>query len=204
MVLGIALLVWPATSLRLVCAGFGIVILVKGAASIVGYFRSEERFFSTHFSLVFGILAFALGVFLLVRPDTVVKVLPLLVGLFILFDGVLRLQYAFDLRRAGFDRWWSYLLLSLLSAALGGLMVWNPFTTAQVMVQAIGIILVVEGVLNLVSALYARWMLRRLAEAVETVVEEAAEAAGLTELDLEAEQPTQDGEGPIDVDYREL
>lgn len=198
--LGLALLLWPETSLRVVCYLFGALILLKGVLSIWAYIRAEEHFFFSYFTLLFGVAASALGVFLLIRPDTVVSVLPILIGLFIVFDGVVRLQSAFDLRRVGYTAWWSFLLLALLSAALGVLMIWNPFATVQVLVMAIGIILLIEGALNLVSAVYAGMMLRALRQAAE----EAAEALEALARPPESEPPAQrEGEPPVmDVEFR--
>ena len=152
MLLGLALLLWPEASLRLVCYLFGAVILVKGLLSIWGYVRAEERFFFDYFGVVFGVAASALGVFLLFQPDTVVSVLPILVGVYVIVDAVVRLQSAFELKAMGYARWWSFLVLAGLSAALGVLMVVNPFKTVQLLVMAIGVILLVEGALSLISA----------------------------------------------------
>ena len=42
----------------------------------------------------------------------------------------------------------------MLSIALGGIMIVDPFGTMETLVMAIGVILIVEGSLNLLSALY--------------------------------------------------
>ncbi len=201
--LGLALLLWPEVSLRVVCYLFGALILLKGLLSIWAYVRAEERFFFSYFTLLFGVAASALGVFLLIKPDTVVSVLPILIGLFIVFDGVVRLQSAFDLKRAGFTAWWSFLLLALLSAVLGVLMIWNPFATVQVLVMAIGIILLIEGALNLISAIYAGMLLRVLRQAAEQAVGEAAALADVLEDLPQAGEPG--GQPPVmDVEFRPL
>ena len=101
---GLALLLWPALSLRLVCGLFGLVILIKGISSLVGYARSEVRTVFHYFGWVFGAAATALGVFLLIKPETVVSVLPILVGLIVIFDGVMRIQSALELRNAGYQQ----------------------------------------------------------------------------------------------------
>lgn len=194
--LGLALLLWPETSLRVVCYLFGALILLKGAVSIWAYIKTEERFFFSYFTLLFGVAAVALGIFLLVKPDTVVSVLPILVGLFVVLDGIVRLQSAFDLKSAGYTGWWSFLLLALLSAGLGVLMVWNPFATVQVLVMAIGVILLVEGALNLISAVYANMMLRGLRKAAEEAAEEL-----LRVLDEDETGPAGEPQ-VVEVEYR--
>ncbi len=47
-----------------------------------------------------------------------------------------------------------FLLLAVLSVVLGIVMVVDPFGTMETLVMAIGVILIVEGSLNLLSALY--------------------------------------------------
>lgn len=194
---GLALLLWPALSLRLVCGLFGLVILIKGISSLVSYARSEVRTVFHYFGWVFGAAATALGVFLLIKPETVVSVLPILVGLFVIFDGVMRIQSALELRNAGYPKWWSFLLLALLSAGLGVLILWNPFATVEVLVMVIGIILMIEGVLNLGGNLYVSWMLRGLQKAEEQAGEEFDRM-----LDGETDETTQ--KTVIDVEYHSV
>ena len=172
MLLGLALLLWPEVSLRLVCYLFGAVILLKGLLSVWGYLRAEERLFFDYFGLVFGVAASVLGVFLFLEPDVVVSVLPLLVGLYVIVDGVVRLQSAFELRAAGYDRWWAFLLLAAISAVLGVVIVANPFATAAVLVMAIGVILLAEGALSLGSGIYAAVLMRGLEHTARQAAEE--------------------------------
>ncbi len=199
MLLGLALLLWPEASLRLVCYLFGAVILVKGLLSIWGYVRAEERFFFDYFGVVFGVAASALGVFLLFQPDTVVSVLPILVGVYVIVDAVVRLQSAFELKAMGYARWWSFLVLAGLSAALGVLMVVNPFKTVQLLVMAIGVILLVEGALSLISAVYAAVLVRGLER---TAKDAARQLDKLTET-LDG-RPAPGSGRPVDVDYKDL
>ena len=60
--------------------------------------------------------------------------------------------------------WKSFLLLPVLSVVLGVIMILNPFGTMETLVMAIGIILIVEGAINLLSALYTVLAVRRFAK----------------------------------------
>lgn len=180
---GLALLLWPDLSLRLVCGLFGLVILLKGISSIYAFFKDEVRGFFSYFGWMFGAVAVALGIFLLIRPQTVVSILPILVGLFVIIDGVMRVQTAFELRAAGYDRWWSMLILALISAALGVLMLVNPFGTVELLVMAIGVILLVEGVLNLAGSIWAAIQLKGLKKVARDMADQMQEM--LTDSDRE-------------------
>ncbi len=56
-------------------------------------------------TLISGIICLALGAFLLLRSDIVASVLPVVFGLFVIFDAIARVQNALDLRRCGYDSW---------------------------------------------------------------------------------------------------
>lgn len=174
-VVGLALLSWPEASLRVVCGLFGLVILLKGVGSIYSFLKAEVRGFFSYFGWLFGAAAVALGIFLLIRPQTVVSILPILVGLFVIMDGVMRVQTAFELRAAGYDRWWSMLILALISAALGVVMLVNPFGTVELLVMAIGVILMVEGALNLVGYIWAAIQLKGLEKAARDMADQMQE-----------------------------
>lgn len=197
--IGIALLLKPELSLRLVCLLFGAVILFKGVASIWAYMKLEIRSFFSAFTLIFGVITTALGVFLLFKPEMVVSVLPILVGLFIILDGLVRFQSAFELKTAGHSNWWSFLILALLSAGLGILMIANPFASVQVLVMAIGIILILEGAINLISSFYAGTILRSLRKTAERVADTMDE---LMDSDIPQEDPHEKESPVVDVDYR--
>lgn len=83
-----------------------------------------------------------------------VRILPIVFGLFVIFDSLGRIQNALELRRCNYESWKGFLLLALLSIALGVVMILNPFGTMETLVMAIGVILIIEGALNLLSALY--------------------------------------------------
>lgn len=172
---GLALLLWPEASLRVVCGLFGLVILMKGVGSIYSFLKAEVRGFFSYFGWLFGAAAVALGIFLLIRPQTVVSILPILVGLFVIMDGVMRVQSAFELRAEGYDHWWSLLILALVSVVLGAVMLWNPFGTVELLVMAIGVILMVEGALNLVGYIWAAIQLKGLKKAAQDMADQMQE-----------------------------
>ena len=90
-----------------------------------------------------------------------VRILPIVFGLFVIFDSLGRIQNALELRRCQYSSWKGFLLLALLSIVLGVVMIVDPFGAMETLVMAIGIILILEGTLNLLSALYTAIAVRR-------------------------------------------
>jgi uncharacterized membrane protein HdeD (DUF308 family) len=173
--LGTFLLLQPGTALNVVCYALGALVLLCAAVQLVRYFVAERGLFQSQITLVSGIVCLALGAFLILRSDVVIRILPILFGLFVVFDSLGRIQSALELRRCQYSSWKGVLLLALLSVALGVIMIVNPFGTMETLVMAIGIILLIEGVLNLLTTLYTAFAVRRfmkLHPAVESKLEE--------------------------------
>ena len=150
--LGIFLLMVPGTALNVVCYALGGVVLACAAVQLV---------FQSQLTLISGLVCLALGAFLIIRSDVVVRVLPIVFGLFVIFDSLGRIQNALELRRCEYSSWKIFLLLAVLSVVLGIVMVVDPFGTMETLVMAIGLILILEGALNLLSALYTMLAVRR-------------------------------------------
>ena len=162
--LGIFLLMRPSTALNVVCYALGGVVLVCAAVQLVRYFAVERGIFQSQLTLISGIICLGLGAFLILRSDIVVRILPIVFGLFVIFDSLGRIQNALDLRRCEYPSWKGFLLLPVLSVVLGVVMILNPFGTMETLVMAIGIILIIEGTINLLSALYTVLAIRRFSK----------------------------------------
>lgn len=150
--LGIFLLMRPSTALNVVCYALGGVVLVCAAVQLVRYFAVERGIFQSQLTLISGIICLGLGAFLILRSDIVVRILPIVFGLFVIFDSLGRIQNALDLRRCEYPSW------------KGVVMILNPFGTMETLVMAIGIILIIEGAINLLSALYTVLAIRRFSK----------------------------------------
>ena len=159
--LGIFLLMVPGTALNVVCYALGGVVLLGAVIQLVRYFLVERGIFQSQLTLISGLVCLALGGFLILRSDIVVRILPIVFGLFVIFDSLGRVQSALELRRCGYGSWKGFLLLALLSVVLGVVMIVDPFGAMETLVMAIGVILIIEGALNLLSALYTMLAVRR-------------------------------------------
>ena len=130
------------------------VVLACAAVQLVRYFAVERGVFQSQLTLISGLVCLGLGAFLIIRSDIVVRILPIVFGLFVVFDSLGRIQNALELRKCQYPSWKGFLLLAVLSIVLGIVMILDPFGTMETLVMAIGVILIVEGALNLLSALY--------------------------------------------------
>lgn len=198
--LGLLLLVMPETSLLWICYAFGAVVLITGVVCLVQYARLRDSGFAAPFFLVAGVVTAALGLFTLARPQVVASFLPVVFGLFILIDGCSRIGTALELARRRADKWWMMLLFSALSIALGILLLVNPFGAAVSVVMLCGVLLIIEGAVNLSCVVYTAMELRtldRMADAAETAALGALGELLDAEDQAEAEALNRDHEGIV-------
>ena len=146
---GLVLLLWPGISAAVFCYAFGGILLTYGVVSVLGFFLRDSQLGSFAFELFLGIVAAALGLLFLLRPVLVVSILPVVLGLFIVVDGLVNLKRALELRRLYDGRWTIPLALSLISVLLGLVILFRPFLAAEALVMVIGAVLLYEGVADL-------------------------------------------------------
>lgn len=159
--LGLVLFIYPEMSLKLVCNMIGALILIYGGIKIFSWFRNRESGFF-RFDLILGIVFAVIGGFLLLRPDIIVSILPVTIGIYILFDSLVNLRQAFDLKEAGYEKWWSMLILAVIMIILGLIMIFNPFGTVSLMVMFMGGIFLFRGISNVVSIIFTSHKIKTL------------------------------------------
>lgn len=194
-VIGMMLLIMPQTSLLWICYAFGAVVLITGIVCLIQYARIRGTGFTAPFMLVGGVITAGLGIFTLAKPQVVASFLPIVFGIFIVVDGLSRIGSAIDLAKRKGQKWWVLLLLSIVSVALGILLVLHPFGAAVSVVMVCGILLIVEGAMNLGCILYAAMELRTL-DRMATAAANAAISAIGDALD-EAEAAESPADAPV-------
>ena len=197
-VIGMMLLIMPQTSLLWICYAFGAVVLITGIVCLIQYARIRGTGFTAPFMLVGGVITAGLGIFTLAKPQVVASFLPIVFGIFIVVDGLSRISSAIDLAKRKGQKWWVLLLLSIVSVALGILLVLHPFGAAVSVVMVCGILLIVEGAMNLGCILYAAMELRTL-DRMATAAANAAMSAIGDALD-EAEAAESPADAPVVYD----
>lgn len=156
--LGLVLLIWPATVMDILCYLTGGILLLYGVFAIVGFCRAEVRSAGSFFALLLGIVAAAVGAVLLLQPVLFQSILTIILGLYILIDGLLNLKRALELRRMEHTGWTLYLVLSLITVILGLVVVFRPMLAGTTLVQLIGASLVYSGAADLWTLFQlARW-----------------------------------------------
>lgn len=166
--LGVCLVFMPVNTINVICKFvFGILLILVGMYHILIYVA--EKLNSTIFDLFSGGILMVFGIFLFMNPQIVVKLLPILLGTFILVDSIWTLKGSFKLKKRGVDTWRLLLFGSLIFIALGISLVVNPFTMVKYTVIFAGWIFLCNGIIDLIYLVLLKKGLKELKQDVEAV-----------------------------------
>ena len=181
---GVLFVLKPGTSGTWICYIVGAALCVSGVVRFITYFLGDFRKSFGSFDLVWGAALLLCGVYILVRPSLLYGLLTTAFAIFLVVDGVLKLQYAIDLYRMKAKGWWFVLAVALVMGVLGVVALFNPFATMVTLMTFLGITLIADGVMDLVSIAYVHAVAKR----VEQVVDDAYAAATAIETDGEVKE----------------
>ena len=154
--LGLVLVLWPGLSIQIVCTAVGAVLIVSGGIRIVSYFTAKDGSMYSQINLIFGMIFTVVGVWIVIKPDKVLAIIPIIVGIVIALHGLHNLQQAITLCKDKYDKWWIALLLGILTIGFGVLLICRPFAAIDTVVMLIGVFLIYDGLSNIwiVSRIY--------------------------------------------------
>ncbi len=147
--LGLVLLIWPGKTLTLAARLLGIALLVGSVVSAVSWYRDRHKTNTSPATLAIAIVCLIAGVIVLCAPQGVVKLLPKLVGLAVVLNGILNLAQAMDQRRSGYGKWIASLVMAILTIAAGAFIFFHAFGLMKAAVMVIGVIIIYNGASNL-------------------------------------------------------
>ena len=140
---GVLMLSWKDADDTLIRWLIGSIFVVMGCARILGYFANDLYRLAFQYDMALGAFCIIFGVLSVIRPDSIQNVVPYAIGIHVLFDGLLKVQTAFDAKSFGMKHWFGLLIsasvLSLFGIlALIGLTMWPQHIL-------VGIALILDG-----------------------------------------------------------
>ena len=97
--IGAFLLARPDDAIHLVSYALGIILLVWGLISVVQFFTDKESQNYLEFSFITGVFVLIFGIIILVKPEIIASIIPLLLGVWMLVNGVTKLSYSLTINK---------------------------------------------------------------------------------------------------------
>ena len=151
LLIGLLLVIYPGFTGKVICYLIAAALIAKGAGSIMARYRNKSLPPPVVFELMGGISTIFIGLFVALRSEMLISIIPFVVGMFLLVSSVTSLQKAFELKRMNYSGWNHGLIFTLIKLALALIIVMNPFGTAMTLTRFIGGCLVYDCATGLVT-----------------------------------------------------
>ena len=165
LVIGIFLFIQPDTVIRMISIVLGILFLVPGITSLVDYFKENNSA-----SLVVGIITILISLIMIIKTDLVASILPFILGIYFVVNGVSRLQYALELKKQGYSSFTTSLVFSILIMLCGILFIINPFEGALTLTKIIGIYMIIYAILDISNTVVIKKGMKQVKQEMKNAV----------------------------------
>lgn len=145
LLIGVSFIVWPDESARILARATAIVILGVALFEILLFFLGKKKGVTDVPAIVTGVVLAALGIYLLISPDTLLEFFNIIFGLIIVIIGINHIIQALFIIRHIRHLWWISLVVGVAAIGLGVLVLVNPFSAVRTAMIIVGITMVVEA-----------------------------------------------------------
>lgn len=156
MALGFPLLLFPGASGTMFVWTLAAGTAIYGFSHLWRYLQNRKTTAPSGGDLFLSIIPMSFTVFALLWPQAILSFLPLVLGALLLVDGIGKIPLVTVAVKERSSIMVPLLCSSIIPAALGILLVVNPFRAATLVIMIFGLALIADGVSDLVTALLAR------------------------------------------------
>ena len=145
LLIGVCFIVWPDESARLLTRATAIAIIGVGAFELILFILGKRKGMIDVPAIITGSILVVLGVYLLIKPDTMLNFFNIIFGVIILIIGLDHVFQAIFIIRHVRSLWWISLIVGVVAIGLGILTIINPFSAIRTAMILVGITMIVEA-----------------------------------------------------------
>lgn len=146
LVFGLFLVIYPEQVSSIVSIVLGAILTGYGVFNIISFLMSRAVPFRQ--GLFSGVISTAIGISFIVQADMLAGVVGIILGVFIVFEGLSCCRRAFLMRQLEYSIWKIPFFASLIMTILGAAILIFPTFFSSVLFIIVGIVLIIEAALG--------------------------------------------------------
>ena len=115
------------------------------------------------YELGLGVIAIIAGIVVIAASSTILNIIAIIIGIWIVYSGLVRLGLGFQLKKIKSDLWVAVTVIASIMTVCGLYMIVNNGAIYQA-TQAIGVVIIVYSVLDLVESIIYMKNLKQLSK----------------------------------------
>lgn len=149
-IIGLILMINSVGTTVFICRLIGIVLIISGVI-FTGSSLLNLNSVTHRYSAIPGLIQLIIGIFIAARPDKLVGMITVIVGIIILVQSFSILDHAFETKFVGYRLWWITAIIALIMAVLGIVVIVNPFGAVSAALKFTGIVLIIQGISDIIT-----------------------------------------------------
>lgn len=146
-ILGVFLIAWPDVVIKIIAYIVGAFFVIKGIYQVINYFLAKGQNDFLNNGLLTGVVSALIGVAALVMGEEIAGVFRIIIGIWMIYEALVRINTAIKLHAANISAWRYILILALVMLVLG---VFITFYSGAV-VALIGWMMILVGVIGIIG-----------------------------------------------------
>lgn len=145
---GIVLIIKPTETVTAISYAFGIMFILIGLIKIINYVQNKETYNFYNYDIAYGIIAIILGVVTIVYSNQIGAFFRILIGLWIIYSSIIRVNLALKLKSIGDNVWLWSLVIAIIMLICGIYVISN----SGAIIVTIGAIILTYAILDVIES----------------------------------------------------
>ena len=162
-IIGLIFIIYPEVSFTTITYILSILLIVNGIYFLIE--KESSIFFSSFLTL--GVIELLLGIIMLVNPDIVKTLFPIVAGIIMITKSTLDLRLSILLYRNNISSWVSLLICSIISIICGLIIILNPSIGTIALTTSLGILITVYSISNIIDTIIFKNNIKEITKLLE-------------------------------------
>ena len=172
-ILGLLLFFQAETTIISISYIIGAVLIAIGVLSGIRFVGGLNNNNQNELDIIYGIVCVVLGILIITNPTAIAGAIPIVIGVIIVLNSVIKLHYSLELKESKNELWKSTMIMSVIMTICGIILLFNPFAGAVFITKIIGALIVVYAALDIASTIVIKKNVTKLRNAIEEKIVDA-------------------------------
>ena len=146
---GIIIVCNPMVTMKLIAYTLGAMFILFGIVKVVSYFVNKGTYDFYNYEFIFGAMAIIMGIITIVFSGTIGTIFRIIIGIWILYSGLIRLGLVSKLKKLELNEW-KYALIIAIAILICGIYV---LAKAETIGIAIGVAVIIYSVMDIIEGI---------------------------------------------------
>ncbi len=172
-ILGLLLFFQAETTIISISYIIGAILIAIGVLSGIRFVGGLNDNNQNELDIIYGIVCVVLGILIITNPTAIASAIPIVVGVIIVLNSVVKLHYSLELKESKNELWKSTMIMSVIMTVCGIILIFNPFAGAVFITKLIGALIVIYAVLDIASTIVIKKTVTKIHNAIEEKIVDA-------------------------------